>query len=104
MEQLPLVLGIGALVLLSAVVAVRLSTRLGFPSLLMYLGIGVLLGEAGFGIRFDNVDLTQSLGLAALVMILIWRKEKNAVVKKETARATTFARMRLNGSWPSVHA
>ena len=30
----------------------------------------MLLGEAGFGIRFDNPELTQSLGLAALVMIL----------------------------------
>jgi cell volume regulation protein A len=52
------------------VLAVRVSIRLGLPSLLLYLGIGVVLGEAGFGIRFDNPGLTQSLGLAALVMIL----------------------------------
>jgi cell volume regulation protein A len=29
-----------------------------------------VLGEAGFGIRFDDAQLTQSLGLAALVLIL----------------------------------
>ena len=64
-------LGLGAAVLLSAVLAVRLSTRLGLPSLLLYLGIGVLLGESGFGIRFSDPTLTQALGLSALVMILI---------------------------------
>ncbi len=70
MDQLPVLLGVGGVVLLASVLAVRVSIRLGLPSLLLYLGIGVLLGEAGFGIRFDNPELTQSLGLAALVMIL----------------------------------
>ncbi|HET6504232.1 MAG TPA: potassium/proton antiporter [Amycolatopsis sp.] len=70
MAELPVVLGLGAAVLLSAVLAVRLSTRLGLPSLLLYLFIGVLLGESGFGIRFSDASLTQSLGLAALVLIL----------------------------------
>lgn len=64
------VLGVGAAVLLISVIAVRVSTRLGLPSLLLYLGIGVLLGEAAFGIKFDDADLTQSLGIAALVLIL----------------------------------
>ena len=70
MAELTTALGIGAVVLLVAVIAVRLSTRLGLPSLLLYLGIGVLLGESGLGIRFDNAPLTQSLGIAALVLIL----------------------------------
>lgn len=69
-EELPVVLGAGAAVLLAAVLAVRLSSRLGLPSLLLYLFIGVLLGEAGFGIKFSNASLTQELGLAALVLIL----------------------------------
>jgi cell volume regulation protein A len=69
-EQLPIYLGLGAGVLLVSVLAVRISTRVGLPSLLIYLGIGVLLGEAGFGIEFDNAELTQLLGIAALVMIL----------------------------------
>lgn len=70
MAELPVVLGLGAAVLLAAVLAVRLSTRVGLPSLLIYLGLGVLLGEAGFGIQFSDAQLTQSLGLAALVLIL----------------------------------
>lgn len=64
------VLGIAAAVLLVAVGAVRVSVRLGLPSLLLYLGIGLALGESGLGIRFDNAQLTQSLGIAALVLIL----------------------------------
>jgi cell volume regulation protein A len=70
MDQLPVVLGVGGAVLILAVLAVRVSTRLGLPSLLLYLAIGVLIGEAGFGVRFDSPSITQSLGLAALVMIL----------------------------------
>ncbi len=68
--ELSVVLGAVAAVLLVAVLAVRISVRLGFPSLLMYLAIGVVLGEAGIGIQFENASLTESLGLAALVLIL----------------------------------
>ena len=60
----------GAAVVLVGVVAVRLSSRLGLPSLLLYLGIGVAIGEAGLGLRFDDAALSQTLGLAALVVIL----------------------------------
>lgn len=64
------VLGIGAAVLLISVLAVRVSIRLGLPSLLLYLGIGVVLGESVLGIDFEDADLTRSLGIAALVLIL----------------------------------
>ena len=70
MAQLSFVLGTSAAVLLVAVLGLRVSTRLGLPSLLLYLGIGVALGESGIGIKFDNAQLTQSLGIAALVLIL----------------------------------
>ncbi|MGN9775652.1 potassium/proton antiporter [Micromonospora sp. H33] len=61
---------LGAAVLLVAVGAVRLSTRLGVPSLLVYLALGVAIGEAGLGIRFDDVDLTRTLGFCALILII----------------------------------
>lgn len=63
-------LGVGAAVLLLAVIAVRLSTRLGLPSLLLYLAIGLLIGESGFGIDFSDASLTAELGIAGLVLIL----------------------------------
>ncbi|APU40659.1 K+/H+ antiporter [Streptomyces sp. TN58] len=60
-----------SLVLLVAVAAVRLSSRSGLPSLLIYLGIGVAMGQDGIGnIGFDNAELTQVIGYAALVVIL----------------------------------
>src|SRR5665648_383428 len=60
----------GTLVLLVAVAAVRLSVRSGLPSLLLYLGIGLVIGKAGFGIRFDSAELTRVLGYGALILIL----------------------------------
>ena len=53
-----------------AVAAVRISVRSGLPSLLIFLGIGLLLGESGLGITFDSEELTQVLGYSALVLIL----------------------------------
>jgi cell volume regulation protein A len=67
-SDLNLSLLVGTLVLLVAVAAVRLSLRSGLPSLLLYLGIGVAIGEAG--IQFDSAELTQVLGYSALVLIL----------------------------------
>ncbi|MEU4780309.1 potassium/proton antiporter [Micromonospora sp. NPDC023633] len=67
---LDLALLLGAGVLLVAVGAVRLSTRLGVPSLLVYLALGVAIGEAGLGIRFDDVELTRTLGFCALIVII----------------------------------
>lgn len=68
-------MGISALVLLLALVAVRFSRKLGLPSLLLYLGIGILLGNAGLGgIQFGPSEadtlLTEQVGLGALVFIL----------------------------------
>ena len=63
-------LAIGALIVLISAVALRITDRLGLPSLLLYLGIGVALGESGLGVQFEDVSLTQTLGEAALVVIL----------------------------------
>ena len=56
--------------LLVAVAAVRLSTRAGLPTLLLYLGLGVVIGEAGLGIEFEDAELTQAVGLVLLGIIL----------------------------------
>lgn len=60
----------GAAVFLVAVGAVRLSTRLGVPGLLVYLALGVAIGESGLGIRFDDAELTRILGYCALIVII----------------------------------
>lgn len=49
----------------------RISSRSGLPSLLLYLGIGIAMGQDGFfDVKFDNAELTQVIGYAALVVIL----------------------------------
>jgi potassium/hydrogen antiporter len=64
-------LAVGSLVVLVAAIALRLADRIGLPSLLLYLALGVMLGESGLGrVQFEDVGLTQTLGVAALVVIL----------------------------------
>src|SRR5919107_21415 len=70
MASLEVLLGAVAAVVLLGVIAVRASVRLGLPSLLLYLGIGILLGESVLGLQFSDSPLTESVGLAALVLIL----------------------------------
>jgi potassium/hydrogen antiporter len=69
-QQLDDYLLVGTAVLLAAILAVRLSVRAGLPSLLVYLLMGVALGESGLGIRFDSAEVAHALGFGALVLIL----------------------------------
>ncbi len=69
-QQMDTVLLVGAVVMLVGVLAVRVSVGVGLPSLLLYLLMGVLLGDAGIGIHFQNATLAHDLGFAALVLIL----------------------------------
>ncbi|MFG1933209.1 potassium/proton antiporter [Mycobacterium sp. NPDC048908] len=71
LHQLYLALFAGGLVLLASIVATRVATRVGFPSLLLFLAVGVVLGEGVLGIEFDNAQLAQDLGTAALGVILV---------------------------------
>jgi cell volume regulation protein A len=65
-----LILLVGAAVVIAAIVAARLAHQIGLPGLLLFLGLGLALGEAGLGVRFSNAGLAQALGLSALVLIL----------------------------------
>ena len=69
-QQLDHILLVGTGVLLLAIIAVRLSVGVGLPSLLVYLLMGVALGESGLGLRFDDAELAHALGFGALMLIL----------------------------------
>jgi cell volume regulation protein A len=71
LQQLYLALLAGGLVVLVSIVATRLGARIGLPSLLLFLGLGLLLGEDAIGVDFDNAQLAQDLGTAALAVILV---------------------------------
>lgn len=71
LNEVYLLLVTGAGITLVSVTAARVATRVGLPVLLAYLGVGLLLGENGLGLRFDDVALAQALGTAALAVILV---------------------------------
>ncbi|MFE0130994.1 potassium/proton antiporter [Streptomyces sp. NPDC059037] len=71
LPQLYLSLLIASLILLASIAGARLAGRLGLPSLLLFLAVGVLVGEDGIGLDFDDAQLAQSLGTAALAVILV---------------------------------
>ena len=83
LEEFSRVLLLASGVLLLAVLAVRLSARTGLPSLLLYLGLGLVLGEDGLGIPFTDAEVAQVLGYAGLVLILA---EGGLTTRWETVR------------------
>jgi len=86
-DQLDTYLLVGSAVLLAAILAVRVSVGAGLPSLLLYLLIGVVLGESVIGIGFEDAALAHALGFGALVLILAegglttrWSEVRSAMV------------------------
>ena len=69
-SDLPLELLAGAGTVIAAIVAARLAHTLGLPALLVFLGLGLALGESGAGIQFSDARVAEVLGLCALVLIL----------------------------------
>jgi cell volume regulation protein A len=62
---------VGALLVAVSILLVMISSRIGAPLLLVFLGIGMLAGEDGIGgIRFDDFRLTYLVGSVALAIIL----------------------------------
>lgn len=85
-HELDTFLLVGSAVTLLAVLAVRVSSRVGLPSLLLYLLMGVLLGESVIGIGFEDAELAHAIGFGALAIILAeggittnWRETKGSV-------------------------
>ena len=78
---------VGAILAGSAVIAIG-AARVGVPSLVAFLGLGMLLGSDGpGGIEFDDAELARKVGVAALVAILFegglatsWRRLREVAV------------------------
>ena len=61
-----------ALLVFISILLTPISARIGAPLLLLFLGLGMLLGENGpGGIEFDHFDLAYDLGGLALAIILL---------------------------------
>lgn len=60
-----------ALLLFSGVLVAKFSSRLGVPSLILFIMVGMLVGSDGMGIvYFDDARTAQIIGVFALVIIL----------------------------------
>src|SRR5699024_3661774 len=71
LPELSPVLLVSSLILIVCVAAVRLATTSGLPTLLLYLAIGLAVGNQGLGIDFTSEQMAQVLGYSALVLILV---------------------------------
>ncbi|MBM7690621.1 cell volume regulation protein A [Peribacillus deserti] len=58
---------LGSLLLISGVTAAKFSSRLGLPSLVLFVIVGLLLNQF---IYFENTQITQVVGILALIIIL----------------------------------
>lgn len=65
----PLVL-VGSGLVLASVLTSALAFRFGVPLLLVFLGFGLLAGEDGFGITYDDANSAYFVGSLALAIIL----------------------------------
>src|SRR6185295_13139154 len=71
MASFEFILVTGSFLVILSIASGYASGRLGIPSLLLFLAIGMLAGSDGpGGIEFDNPRLTQYIGVLALVFIL----------------------------------
>ena len=62
---------VSSLLLLLSIFAWKVSSKLGIPALVLFLGIGMLAGSDGpGGIYFDDALVAQSVGVIALAFIL----------------------------------
>lgn len=64
------VLLIASILLFFSIFAGKAGYRFGLPSLLLFLGVGMLFGSDGLGIQFSNPKITQFVGMLALSIIL----------------------------------
>ncbi|HLQ98866.1 MAG TPA: potassium/proton antiporter [Sphingobacterium sp.] len=53
-----------------SILAGKASSRFGVPALLLFLAVGMLSGNDGLGIRFENIGVAQTIGTIALCIIL----------------------------------
>lgn len=77
-----------SLLILTSIGIAKLFDNLGIPTILLFIGVGMLAGSEGLGgIQFNDARLAQSIGIIALVLILFsggidtnWQSVKSSVL------------------------
>lgn len=68
--QIEIVLLVVSALFFLSILAGKVSSRLGVPALLLFLGVGMLSGSDGLGIQFENFQFANAIGTVALCIIL----------------------------------
>lgn len=61
---------VGAILIFVSILLSRFSSKYGIPTLLIFLVVGMIFGNDGFGLQFYNAGVTQFIGIIALSIIL----------------------------------
>ncbi|MFZ1427955.1 MAG: potassium/proton antiporter, partial [Geminicoccaceae bacterium] len=83
---------IGAGLIAISIFTSVLASRLGAPLLLLFLGLGLLVGEDGLGLEFDNAPMAYFVGSVALAVILF---DSGFATRIKTLRAVAGPAMAL---------
>lgn len=86
---------IASILIIISILFTKLLDNVGIPTLLLFIGVGILAGSEGIGgIYFNNTTLAQSIGIMALVFILFsgglstnWHESKK-IIKPAVSLAT----------------
>jgi cell volume regulation protein A len=84
---------IGATLVVAASFTSLLSFRFGAPLLLVFLGVGLLAGEDGLGVHFDNLSAAYFVGSMALAIILF---DSGFATRLATLRLAAFPALALS--------
>ena len=61
---------VASTIILAAILLSKIGPRVGVPTLLIFLLVGMLFGSDGLGVQFDNINHAQFIGMVALSVIL----------------------------------
>lgn len=68
--QIELILLIGSILFFVSMLVGKAGHRFGVPVLLLFLLVGMLFGNDGFGLKFENIQIAQTIGSVCLSVIL----------------------------------
>ena len=96
---------LASLLVFVAILVTKVGSKLGAPSLLLFLLLGIAVGADGLGFRFDDYEVAESIGHFAMTIILFTAgletslEETRPVIKKGLTLSTlgVFLTVTLTG-------
>ena len=61
---------LASMLVFAAILITKLGAKIGTPTLLLFLLLGMFAGEDGLGLKFEDFELAESIGHFAMTIIL----------------------------------